>query len=87
MVNNAMYSTLQNWPERTDPQKFVYEDIAIATYLLVGRYFNNSLYSAEFKFSWVGSMGRGEEEDGSEGEAIVCGFGVWERTIGLSSLL
>ena len=25
----------QNWPESTDPQKFVYEDIAIATYLLV----------------------------------------------------
>ena len=23
------------WPERTDPQKFVYEDIAIAAYLLV----------------------------------------------------
>ncbi|KAK6192480.1 hypothetical protein SNE40_003938 [Patella caerulea] len=23
------------WPERTDPQKFVYEDIAIATYLLL----------------------------------------------------
>ena len=23
------------WPERTDPQKFVYEDIAIASYLLV----------------------------------------------------
>lgn len=26
---------LQNWPEATDPHKFVYEDIAIATYLLV----------------------------------------------------
>ena len=25
----------QNWPETTDPHKFVYEDIAIATYLLV----------------------------------------------------
>ena len=25
------------WPERTDPQKFVYEDIAIAAYLLVSR--------------------------------------------------
>ena len=23
------------WPERTDPHKFVYEDVAIATYLLV----------------------------------------------------
>ena len=27
---------LQNWPEATDPSKFVYEDIAIASYLLVG---------------------------------------------------
>ena len=26
---------VQNWPEATDPHKFVYEDIAIATYLLV----------------------------------------------------
>lgn len=25
----------QNWPESTDPEKFVYEDIAIAAYLLV----------------------------------------------------
>ena len=25
----------QNWPETTDPHKFVYEDIAIATFLLV----------------------------------------------------
>ena len=25
----------QIWPEKTDPQKFVYEDVAIATYLLV----------------------------------------------------
>lgn len=24
------------WPEVTDPEKFVYEDVAIATYLLVG---------------------------------------------------
>ena len=29
---------LQNWPEGTDPHKFVYEDIAIATYLLVSLY-------------------------------------------------
>lgn len=28
-------SVLQNWPECTDPSKFVYEDIAIATYLLL----------------------------------------------------
>lgn len=26
---------MQIWPEKTDPQKFVYEDVAIATYLLV----------------------------------------------------
>ena len=26
---------LQVWPEVTDPEKFVYEDVAIATYLLV----------------------------------------------------
>nr|XP_031835709.1 probable tRNA (uracil-O(2)-)-methyltransferase [Nomia melanderi]XP_031835710.1 probable tRNA (uracil-O(2)-)-methyltransferase [Nomia melanderi]XP_031835711.1 probable tRNA (uracil-O(2)-)-methyltransferase [Nomia melanderi]XP_031835712.1 probable tRNA (uracil-O(2)-)-methyltransferase [Nomia melanderi]XP_031835714.1 probable tRNA (uracil-O(2)-)-methyltransferase [Nomia melanderi]XP_031835715.1 probable tRNA (uracil-O(2)-)-methyltransferase [Nomia melanderi]XP_031835716.1 probable tRNA (uraci len=31
------YSTelIKNWPENTDPLKFVYEDIAIATYLLL----------------------------------------------------
>ncbi len=29
---------LQSWPEATDPHKFVYEDIAIATYLLVRTY-------------------------------------------------
>lgn len=27
------------WPEVTDPEKFVYEDVAIATYLLVGNCF------------------------------------------------
>ncbi|XP_031573877.1 probable tRNA (uracil-O(2)-)-methyltransferase isoform X2 [Actinia tenebrosa] len=26
---------VKNWPENTDPQKFVYEDIAIATYLII----------------------------------------------------
>ncbi|XP_013383420.1 probable tRNA (uracil-O(2)-)-methyltransferase [Lingula anatina] len=26
---------VEKWPERTDPQKFVFEDVAIATYLLV----------------------------------------------------
>jgi tRNASer (uridine44-2'-O)-methyltransferase len=26
---------LQIWPENTDPLKFVYEDVAIATYLLL----------------------------------------------------
>lgn len=31
---------LKVWPEVTDPEKFVYEDVAIATYLLVGSYFN-----------------------------------------------
>ena len=25
----------QTWPEGTDPRKFVYEDVAIAAYLLV----------------------------------------------------
>lgn len=25
----------QIWPENTDPQKFVYEDVAIATYLIL----------------------------------------------------
>lgn len=27
--------TPQVWPEVTDPEKFVFEDVAIATYLLV----------------------------------------------------
>ena len=45
MINKAqsiililmMYLILfQVWPEKTDPQKFVFEDVAIATYLLVG---------------------------------------------------
>ena len=31
----TLFLCTQNWPETTDPQKFVYEDIAIATYLLV----------------------------------------------------
>lgn len=26
---------LQNWPEKTDPKKFVYEDIGIASYLML----------------------------------------------------
>lgn len=30
---------LKVWPEVTDPEKFVYEDVAIATYLLVGNCF------------------------------------------------
>ncbi len=29
---------LQSWPEATDPHKFVYEDIAIASYLLVSEW-------------------------------------------------
>lgn len=29
----------QVWPEVTDPEKFVYEDVAIATYLLVSGWF------------------------------------------------
>nr|XP_022343515.1 probable tRNA (uracil-O(2)-)-methyltransferase [Crassostrea virginica] len=41
---NELYNTLKDkygrkfveiWPEKTDPQKFVYEDVAIATYLLI----------------------------------------------------
>lgn len=41
---NQLYNTLKEkygrkfveiWPEKTDPQKFVYEDVAIATYLLI----------------------------------------------------
>lgn len=48
LVSNNRYATLYNqlkekygaeivkiWPENTDPLKFVYEDIAIATYLLI----------------------------------------------------
>ena len=30
-----LYTRVQDWPEATDPHKFVYEDIAIATYLIV----------------------------------------------------
>lgn len=30
-----MLPTPQIWPESTDPSKFVYEDVAIATYLLL----------------------------------------------------
>ncbi|XP_062589805.1 probable tRNA (uracil-O(2)-)-methyltransferase [Saccostrea cucullata] len=41
---NQLYNSLKDkygrkfvkiWPEKTDPQKFVYEDVAIATYLLI----------------------------------------------------
>ena len=34
-VKQVFMGRPQNWPETTDPHKFVYEDIAIATYLLV----------------------------------------------------
>lgn len=34
-----LYFFLKVWPEVTDPEKFVYEDVAIATYLLVGNCF------------------------------------------------
>lgn len=37
---------MQIWPEKTDPQKFVYEDVAIATYLLVSlKKFNMHIFS------------------------------------------
>ncbi len=35
---------LQSWPEATDPHKFVYEDIAIASYLLVSGSGSRVLY-------------------------------------------
>ncbi|PIO33049.1 hypothetical protein AB205_0055330 [Aquarana catesbeiana] len=35
---HSVSSWLQVWPEVTDPEKFVYEDVAISTYLLVSRY-------------------------------------------------
>lgn len=35
----SIFFFLQVWPEVTDPEKFVYEDVAIATYLLVGNCF------------------------------------------------
>ena len=35
LLKEFVFSNLQMWPEGTDPQKFVYEDIAIAAYLLV----------------------------------------------------
>lgn len=34
-LNSYLFIFFQIWPEKTDPQKFVYEDVAIATYLLV----------------------------------------------------
>ena len=34
-LNSSLFIFFQIWPEKTDPQKFVYEDVAIATYLLV----------------------------------------------------
>ena len=35
MCSHTHCDILQVWPEVTDPEKFVYEDVAIATYLLV----------------------------------------------------
>ena len=32
---HTLLLTSQVWPEVTDPEKFVYEDVAIAAYLLV----------------------------------------------------
>lgn len=37
---HSIFFSFKVWPEVTDPEKFVYEDVAIATYLLVGNYFN-----------------------------------------------
>lgn len=34
-LNSLAPSFLKVWPEVTDPEKFVFEDVAIATYLLV----------------------------------------------------
>ena len=34
----------QNWSESTDPKKCVYEDIAIASYLMVGMWMCGSPY-------------------------------------------
>ena len=31
----ALVLLFQTWPESTDPQKFVFEDVAIAAYLIV----------------------------------------------------
>lgn len=36
VLRRVSSGTLQVWPEVTDPEKFVYEDVAIAAYLLVG---------------------------------------------------
>lgn len=35
-TNKRKCLIFQVWPEVTDPEKFVFEDVAIATYLLVG---------------------------------------------------
>lgn len=32
---HVLVNIFQVWPEVTDPEKFVYEDVAIASYLLV----------------------------------------------------
>jgi hypothetical protein len=37
LTNNNLFFSFgknRNWTEKTDPRKFVYEDIAIASYLL-----------------------------------------------------
>ena len=35
LVLKCPYFDIQIWPENTDPKKYVYEDVAIATYLLL----------------------------------------------------
>ena len=41
IVNLFCYIFFENlsqiWPEKTNPEKYVFEDVAIATYLLVSR--------------------------------------------------
>lgn len=35
IYNRAVFYILKMWTEVTDPLKYIYEDIAIATYLIV----------------------------------------------------
>ena len=69
----------QNWPEGTDPHKFVYEDIAIATYLLVSLHHYTSLYSTNlcsyFNLAYAvlpeGSLGGRERGVRLDTEAVI----------------
>lgn len=44
---------IEIWPESTDPQKFVYEDVAIATYLLLLWESEREIFKVEGKQSFV----------------------------------